>query len=125
MCIKNDVFGLDEVYLKKPERIGALMAIMTLCLLVYGLTHYHLREALSKNDEVLPNQKSKPTQMPTLMWIFTLFSSITLINIPEGSEKKTVILNRQPVHQKVILLLGKTAQKIYLLPENLTLADKN
>lgn len=36
--IKNDTLGLDEVYLKKPERIGALMAIMTLCLLIYGLT---------------------------------------------------------------------------------------
>ena len=41
--MKNDTFGLDEVYLKKPERIGALMAIMTLCLFIYGLTQYRLR----------------------------------------------------------------------------------
>ena len=36
--IKNDAIGLDNVYLKKPERIAALMAIMTLCLLIFGIT---------------------------------------------------------------------------------------
>ncbi len=70
--IKNDTFGLDEVYLKQPESIGALMAEMTLCLLVYGLTQYRLRDALQRNNEVLPDQK-KPTSKPTLLWIFTLY----------------------------------------------------
>jgi transposase len=121
--IKNDTFGLDEVYLKKPSRIGALMAIMTLCLLVYGLTQYRLREALSKNNEVLPDQKSKPTQTPTLMWIFTLFSSITILKIPENNGIKLIVMNMQPLHQKIILLLGNTARSMYLLPENLSLRD--
>lgn len=123
--IKNDTFGLDEVYLKKPERMGSLMAIMTLCLLVYGLTQYQLREALKKHDEVLPNQKKRPTQSPTLMWIFTLFSSVIMINLPEQQNGKSqrVMMNLHPLHQKVILLLGETARKIYLLPEHLTLTD--
>jgi transposase len=123
--IKNDTFGLDEVYLKKPERIGALMAIMTLCLLVYGLTQYRLREALKKHDEALPNQKKKPTQSPTLMWVFSLFSSIIMINIPmqQNEKNQRVVMNLHPLHQKVILLLGENAKKIYLLPENLKLSD--
>ncbi len=122
--IKNDTFGLDEVYLKKPERIGALMAVMTLCLLIYGLTQYRLRDALRSNNESLPNQKKKPTQKPTLMWIFTLFSSVTMINLPKGRNKeKRITMNLYPFHQKVILLLGDTAKKIYLLPEKLTLND--
>lgn len=120
--IKNDTFGLDEVYLKKPERIGALMAIMTLCLLVYGLTQYRLRDALEKHNEVLPDQKKKPTKKPTLMWIFTLFSSITMINMLKG-KKKRMVLNLQPIHQKIILLLGKSVSKIYLLPDNLSFRD--
>lgn len=120
--IKNDTFGLDEVYLKKPERIGALMGIMTLCLLIYGLTQYQLRSALEKNNEELPNQKGKPTQTPTLMWIFTLFSSITLLNIGEPDGKiKRVIMNMQPLHQKIVLLLGDSARKMYFLSEQLTL----
>lgn len=117
--IKNDTFGLDEVYLKKPERIGALMAIMTLCLLVYGLTQYRLRDALQKNNEVLPNQKKKPTQTPTLMWVCALFSSVMMINMPD----KRIVMNVYPLHQKVILLLGETAKKIYLLPDDMSLKD--
>lgn len=121
--IKNDTFGLDEVYLKKPERIGALMAVMTLCLLVYGLTQYRLRDALQNNNEVLPDQKRKPTNRPTLIWIFTLFSSITMINLQETGKNKRIVLNLHPFHQKVILLLGHSARKIYLLPDTLNLQD--
>ena len=121
--IKNDTFGLDEVYLKKPERIGALMAVMTLCLLVYGLTQYKLREALQHNNEFLPNQKKKPTNKPTLMWVFALFSSVVMVNFQEGNKNKRIVLNLYPLHQKVILLLGETARKIYLLPDTLKLQD--
>jgi transposase len=118
--IKNDTLGLDEVYLKKPARIGALMAIMTLCLLVYGLTQYRIRDSLEKHNEVLPDQKKKPTKKPTLMWIFTLFSSVTMIR-PSVDDGRRVVVNLHPFHQKVILLLGGNARKIYLLPETMQL----
>jgi hypothetical protein len=55
------------------------------------------------------------------MWIFTLFSSITLITF--NDDKAQVILNLAPLHQKVILLLGEYARRIYLLPEELALSD--
>lgn len=122
--IKNDTLGLDEVYLKKPARIGALMAIMTLCLLVYGLAQYRLRDALKTQDEVLPNQKKKPIKTPTMMWVFSLFSSIIMLVSPKKEhENRRVVLNLQPLHQKIILLFGDIAKKIYLLPEDLQLKD--
>lgn len=121
--IKNDTFGLDEIYLKKPERIGALMAVMTLCLLVYGLTQYKLREELQRHNEVLPTQTRKPTNRPTLLWIFTLFSSITMIKLNDENMTKRIVLNLQPLHHKVILLLGETARRIYFLPDKLTVQD--
>lgn len=93
-----------------------LMAVMTLCLLVYGLTQYRLRDALQCNNEVLSDQKRKPTNKPTLIWIFTLFSSITMIHLQEAERNKQIVLNLHPFHQKVILLLGEAARKIYLLP---------
>ena len=120
--IKNDTLGLDEVYLKKPERIGALMAMMTLCLLIYGFAQYRLRDALIKNNEFLPNQKGKATQSPTLMWVFTLFSSISIIRIPNNDGKDhRIVMNLQPLHQKIILLFGETAREIYLLARDSTL----
>lgn len=119
LYIKNDTFGLDQIYLKKPERIGALMAVMSLCLLVYGLTQYRLRYALQSNNEVLPNQKKKPTNKPTLLWIFTLFSSVTMIKLQNGEKNKRIVLNLYSLYQIIILLLGDTARKIYLLPDTL------
>lgn len=120
--IKNDTFGLDEIYLKKPERIGALMAIMTLCLLIYGIAQYQLRYSLAKHVEFLPNQKGKPIQTPTLMWIFTLFSSITVIRMTDDKGKAhRAVMNLEPLHQKIILLFGETARKTYLLSDHLTL----
>ena len=120
--IKNDTLGLDEIYLKKPARIGALMAMMTLCLLIYGIAQYRLRDALIKNNEFLPNQKSKATQSPTLMWVFTLFSSISIIRVPNSHGKDhRIVMNLQPLHQKIILLFGETARDTYLLSKDLTL----
>ncbi len=95
---------------------------MTLCFLIYGLTQYRLREALEKHNEVLPDQKKKPTKKPTLMWIFAIFSSVTMITTSE-KEKNRFVLNVDPIHQKIILLLGKNASRIYLLPDTLGIKD--
>ena len=47
-----------------------------------------------------------------------------MINMPERNGENTrVVMNLHPIHQKVILLLGGTARKIYLLPESLNLQD--
>lgn len=116
--IKNDAVGLDEIYLKNPERIAALMAIMTLCLLIYGITQQRIRDALKQNNEYLPDRKGKPTQTPTLLWIFTLFSSITVLAYLKNESEQQIILNLQPIHEKIICLLGEWAKKIYHVPKD-------
>ena len=47
---------VDSVFLKLPRRIEALMFVMTLCLLVYNVAQYRLRESLKDQEETLPNQ---------------------------------------------------------------------
>ena len=47
--IKDDTFEIDSVFLKNPGRISALMMIMTLCLMVYGVSEYDLRTAFKKS----------------------------------------------------------------------------
>jgi hypothetical protein len=37
------------LYLKSPQRIMALMMVMTLCLLVYAALEYRLRQALKRS----------------------------------------------------------------------------
>nr|CAA6825947.1 MAG: Group II intron reverse transcriptase/maturase [uncultured Thiotrichaceae bacterium] len=92
------------------KRIEALMMVMTLCLLVYNVTQYRLREALKTQQETLPNQLNKPIQNPTLRWIFQLMEGISIVTLSDtmGPDQKFVT-NLNEVRQKVILLFGKTA----------------
>ena len=62
--LKGSEFGLSDIYLKNPRRIMALMAIMTLCLMVYSIAQFELRRQLKAQNETLPNQLNKPTSTP-------------------------------------------------------------
>jgi transposase len=59
--IKSPEFLADSLYLKKPERIEALLFIMTLCLMVYASLEMKIRTSLKDNDEffLTPRQKEK------------------------------------------------------------------
>jgi len=114
--IKNDSFGLDEVYLKSPSRIQALMCVMVLCLFVYNFAEYQLRQQLKVNQETLPNQKGKPIDNPTLMWIFSLLNGITVVALPQ---QEPLVVNLHPLQHKIIAYFGLLAKRIYGLPPDL------
>jgi transposase len=44
--------------------------IMALCLLVYNLGQRQVRKALVETAQTIPNQLGKPTDTPTLRWVF-------------------------------------------------------
>ena len=48
--IKDKSFHCNRIYLKTPQRIDALMMVMTLSLLVYNLGQHHLRDKLAKGN---------------------------------------------------------------------------
>jgi transposase len=60
-----NIIGISGVFLKKPERIDALMMVMTLCLMVYNAGQYQVRKALDVEQESILNQVGKPTKKPT------------------------------------------------------------
>jgi transposase len=62
--------------LKKPERIDALMMVMRLCLMVYNAGQYVVRKELGVQEESILSQVGKPTNKPTLRWIFQKMSGI-------------------------------------------------
>jgi transposase len=66
------------LFVKKPERVEALVFIMTLCLTVYAALEYRIREALALEDEHIPNQLGKKVQNPTARWVFEIFTGIRL-----------------------------------------------
>jgi transposase len=120
--LKDPWFMVDSIFLKLPRRIEALMMVMTLCLLVYNLAQYRLRQTLKEQQQTLPNQLHQPVQNPTLRWIFQLMEgiSIVLVNHPQPLQPiQTFITNLTEVRKKIIRFFGDTACLMYgLIPNN-------
>jgi transposase len=111
--IKNDDFQISSVCLKNPERIAALMMVMTLCLMVYSVAQHKLRTALKAAEETIPDQKGKETDSPTLARVFRLFIGIQLLMILSPEMKQNMVINLTPLRIKIIELFGYKAMEIY------------
>ena len=108
--IKDPVFHLDNLFLKRPERINALMMIMTFSLMVYNLGQFQFRESLKEKDETILSQTNKPTSTPTLRWIFQVINAIHVVTIKgQGS----VISGITPEKRKILTLFGSEVSRIY------------
>jgi transposase len=115
--LKDPLFFANSLFLKKPERIMALLMIMGLALLIYSLAERKVREALNEMKATIPNQLRKPTQTPTIRWVFQLFEGLDiLLIIQDGRVIFRKLVNLRPVQQQVIALLGPHIQKCYLFP---------
>jgi transposase len=113
--LKDPLFLASSVFVKKPSRLIALSFIMVLCLLVYRLAERHLRQRLQQSQQTVPNQVNKPTDKPTMRWIFQCFEGIELLHIRSGSTFQTRILGLQPLHHKILRLLGSAYLQFYVL----------
>jgi transposase len=113
--LKDPWFMVDSIFLKSPRRIEALMMIMTLCLMVYNVAQYKLRNALKEKNETLPNQLDKQVKNPTLRWIFQIMEGIGIVRFYRKGKKlsKEIITNLTNIRKKIIGLFGNTAIKMY------------
>jgi hypothetical protein len=68
--LKDPQFLASSLYLQKPERIMALLMVITVCLLVYAALEYQIRQALKEHEATFPDQKGKRIQNPTARWVF-------------------------------------------------------
>jgi transposase len=108
--LKDPRFLAASLYLKKPERIMALLMVMTVCLLVYAALEYRIRQGLINFQATFPNQKGQPVQNPTARWVFQYFSGIHVLRIPgEGA----FVLNVTDQHRQLLQLLGRSYEAFY------------
>jgi transposase len=115
--LKDPLFFASSIFVKKPERVVALSFIMVLALLVYRLAEHLLRSRLAETEETVPNQVNKPTNRPTMRWIFQCFEGIDLLHIRMGSSCwHTQVLGLRALHHKVLRLLGPPYARLYGLP---------
>jgi transposase len=114
--LKDPLFFADSLFLKKPERIMALIMIMGLALLIYALAERQLRLALETNNEKIPDQKGKPTSTPTIRWVFQTFEGIDILSIwVNGQRMSRQVLNLRPVHEQIVRLFGTQVRNCYFL----------
>jgi transposase len=55
--LKDPQFLASSLYLKKPERIMALLMAMTVCLLDYAALESRIRQALNAHAVTFPDQR--------------------------------------------------------------------
>jgi transposase len=108
--LKDPRFLASSLYLKKPERIMALLMVMTVCLLVYAALEYRIRQALTDQRATFPNQKGTPVQNPTARWVFHYFVGIHVLLSPR---QWPVVLNLTKEHHRLLKLLGKPYERFY------------
>lgn len=108
--LKSPDFLTSSFFLKKPERIEALLMVMTSCLMIYASVEYQIRKFLVKKNAFFPDMKKKPTQKPTAKWVFFCFQGISVLTIDSSYQVVTNMMDRQ----KIILdVLGHSYWKFY------------
>jgi transposase len=113
--LKDPLFFAHSLFLKKPERVMALLMIMGLALLIYSLAERKLRQALQETNASIPSQTRKPTQKPTMRWVFLLFEGLDILLVKQNDEiVLRQLLNLRPAQEQVIKLLGAQVQNCYL-----------
>ena len=113
--LKDPLFYAESLYLKSEKRIMALLMVMTLSLLMYSLAEMRIRSALKDNDQHIWNQKKKPTDSPTVRWVFMIFEGILLLYTRKGQGIEKQAMNIQEEHRIVLRCLGPAYEKMYFL----------
>ena len=114
--LKDPLFFAHSLFLKNPARIMALLMIMGLALLIFALGERQLRQALKHSNLTIPDQTGKPTQNPTLRWVFQTFEGLDVLSVwADGRLVARQLLNLRPVHQQIMFLLGPQVQQCYLI----------
>jgi hypothetical protein len=99
---------VDRLVSPRPgEKVSTGMALEAAILNVLG--EWALRRGLAETGSSLPDGKGRPTQRPTLRWVFGLFIWVRLVDL----EGRPIVLNLAPHHETAVRLLG--AQRYYLL----------
>ncbi len=112
--LKDPLFLASSVFVKKVERVMATGFVMVLCLLVYWLAEYRIRQRLAEIGATVPNQLKQPTQRPTLRWLFQCFEGISLVLMRREEQMEAVpVTGLTEVHLLILGLLGPPYEKYY------------
>jgi len=112
--LKDPLFFVSSLFIKKPSRIDALLMVMTLSLLVYSIAQRRMRANMKKIEATVPNQINQETATPTLRWVFQCFDGINLLQQGDNYLYEKLHLDGfNELRQKIIKLIGGHAMYLY------------
>jgi transposase len=111
--LKDPLFFVSSLFVKKPNRIEGLLMVMTLALLVYSVAQRRLRKQLALHHETVPNQINQPTTSPTLRWAFQLLEGIHRVRVMVQGQLHDLIEGLNNVQIKILRLFGNNVCRLY------------
>jgi len=111
--LKDPLFFVSSLFVKKPCRIQGLLMVMTCALLVYSVTQRRLRQQLARQGETVPNQINQPTERPTLRWVFQLLEGIHRVRVTVQGKVHDLIEGLNEVQIKILRLFGEEVCRLY------------
>jgi transposase len=111
--LKDPLFFVSSLFVKKPSRIEGLLMVMTLALLVYSVTQRRLRQRLAEHHQTVPNQIHQPTTSPTLRWVFQLLDGIHRVRVTVQGHVHDRIESLTNVQINILRLFGKEVCHLY------------
>ncbi len=107
--LKSPEFLTSSMYLKKPERIEALLMVMTCSLMVYAALEHKIRTGLKQSKAFYPDMKQRQTQSPTARWVFLTFEGINTFEF----EEHRMVTGTQPYQNALLKILGPPYESFY------------
>ena len=111
--LKDPLFFVSSLFVKKPSRIEGLLMVMTLALFVYSVAQRRLRAPLVTHQETVPNQINQPTASPTLRWVFQLLEGIHRVRVTVQGQAHDLIEGLNEVQVKILRLFGNEVCSLY------------
>ena len=77
----KDPLIVNDIFLKKPERIEVLGAVLLISLLVWNLIEHTLRQYIKECEVTLPGWDKKQTTRPTAFMMSTKFMGLQVVRV--------------------------------------------
>ncbi len=106
----KDPLIVNDLFLKKPERIEALGFILLTSLLIWALVEHAMRSHLQHTQTKLPGWDSKPTIRPTTFMLSTKFSGLQTVTV---AGKKRLAQPLNSIQTKYLTALGLNNSCMY------------
>ena len=105
----KDPLIVNDTFLKKPERIEVLGAILLIALLIWNLIEHVLRKYVAEKDADIPGWDNKMTRRPTAFMMSTKFLGLQAVRSATACRLAKPL---SPVQQIYLKALGLVEQNL-------------